>query len=531
MDLVMGGPPGVSPGVLLNEGGTRFALAPALPLPPVSHRPQPMVLGWKQGGGRMLLLSTTPNYEDSTTNGSLLIVHDPQAGKVTEALRSRPGSVGPVALGDVDGDGDLDLFVGTRVIPGHYPMSGPSFLYRNENGRFLPDTTNTALLRHAGMVNAALFTDLDGDGQLELVLAIEWSSIRVYHNEHGRFSEATERWGLRELRGWWNGLCAVDIDGDGRMDLVASNWGRNTKYQRHLHHPLRIHRVHLSAEASVPVETYQDLGVAKEVPWAPWDSLSVVIPSLRERFDSYRSYSQAGILEILGQEPNPAMTWSADTLDSMLFLNRGDRFDPVALPDEAQFAPAFGVCAADFNGDGWMDVFLAQNFFGTPSETSRYDGGRGLLLLGEGAGKLRPASGMQSGVIVNGQQRGAAVADFDADGRTDVALAEHGGRLRIFHNRLARPGLRVVLIGPPGNPDGIGVWLRLGSGGAFGAAQEVHAGGGFLSLDSPVLVLHHSLPPDQLAIRWPGHLAKVLSLPRGAAEISVAVDGEVNVIK
>ena len=145
----------------------------------------------------------------------------------------------------------------------------------------------------------------------------------------------------------------------------------------------------------------------------------------------------------------------------MLFLNRGDHFDAVPLPPEAQLAPAFSVNVADFNGDGHEDVFLSQNFFATQPETPRLDAGRGLLLLGDGTGRLSAAPGEESGIKVYGEQRGAAFCDYDADGRIDLVVTQNGAETKLYHNVGGKPGLRVKLRGPAGNPRGLGAQLRL----------------------------------------------------------------------
>src|SRR5262249_26205378 len=150
----------------------------------------------------------------------------------------------------------------------------------------------------------------------------------------------------------------------------------------------------------------------------------------------------------------------ANELRSMIFFNRGDHFEAVALPVEAQWAPVFGITVADFDGDGLEDVLLAQNFFGTPSEGWRQDAGRGLLLKGDGTGGLKPVAGQESGIRVYGEQRGCAAGDYDRDGRVDLVVTQNGESTRLLHNLGAKPGLRVRLRGPATNPSGIGAVLR-----------------------------------------------------------------------
>src|SRR5439155_9152414 len=125
---------------------------------------------------------------------------------------------------------DLDLFVGGRVIPGRYPEAAPSFLYRQEQGHWIPDEANNAVLAKVGLVSGAVWSDLDSDGFPELILACEWGPVRVFHNRSGTLEEVTETLGLSNYTGWWNGVTTGDLDGDGRPDIIASNWGLNNPY-------------------------------------------------------------------------------------------------------------------------------------------------------------------------------------------------------------------------------------------------------------------------------------------------------------
>jgi enediyne biosynthesis protein E4 len=172
-------------------------------------------------------------------------------------------------------------------------------------------------------------------------------------------------------------------------------------------------------------------------------------------------------------------------------------------------------------------VFLSQNFFAVEPETSRYDAGRGLLMKGDGRGGLQPIAARESGITVYGEQRGAAAADFDADGRVDLVVAQNAAETRLFKNLGARPGLRVRLKGPAGNPRGIGVQMRVKHGDTLGPVREVHAGSGYWSQDSAVQVLATGDSPAQLWLLWPGGKTFTVNLPAHASEIQVSIDGKV----
>jgi hypothetical protein len=212
---------------------------------------------------------------------------------------------------------------------------------------------------------------------------------------------------------------------------------------------------------------------------------------------------------------------AAATLATTVFLSRKDHFEAIALPAEAQFAPTFGLAVADFDGDGREDVFLAQNFFAFRLEESRLDSSRGLLLRGDGKGGFAPVPGQLSGIKVHGEQRGAAVADFNHDGRADLVVTQNANATRLFKNSSARPGLRVRLQGPPGNPDGVGAALRLKFTGGYGPVREVRAGGGYWSQDSSRALLAAPVPPAAIEVVWPGGKRTEQAVDSQADEITV----------
>jgi hypothetical protein len=207
----------------------------------------------------------------------------------------------------------------------------------------------------------------------------------------------------------------------------------------------------------------------------------------------------------------------ATTFDHLLLLNRDGKFEVRSLPGIAQLAPAFAPVVGDFDGDGNEDLFLAQNFSPTEIEVPRFDAGAGLLLLGDGRGGFRPLSIAQSGIRVLGDQRGAAASDYDGDGRLDLAVSQNGALTTLWHNRGAKPGLRVHLNAGRDNPNGIGAHLRVGN----GPAREIRAGSAYWSMDDPTTVL--SLPANaaELWVRWPGGAEQRVLLSPGQREITV----------
>ncbi|PYJ81027.1 MAG: hypothetical protein DME22_22255, partial [Verrucomicrobia bacterium] len=529
-DLIVGSGRGGTLAVFRNDGHGGFILLPGPALGASTTRDQTSVLGWDQAPGRPALLIGSASYEDGLTNGAVVRQYDCATRTISDSLFGEASSTGPLALADVDGDGDLDLFVGGRVISGRYPEPASSLFFRNDGGTLRLDAEASLALAKVGLVSGAIWTDLDGDGLPELALACEGGPIRIFRYQQGKFREATTQLGLGKYPGWWNSVTAGDIDGDGRLDLVAGNWGRNTKYQSHLGESLHLYYGDLYGDGVVElIEAYYDRDRKKIVPWRDWETLSGSFPFIKERYDSFTAFSAAGVSDFLGSRLARMKDQVVTTLDSMVFLNRGDHFEPQPLPMEAQWSPVFGIVVGDLDGDGNEDIFVSQNFFAVSSDTSRYDAGRGLWLKGDGRGGLKAIQGQASGLKIYGEGRGAALCDYDHDGRLDLVVGQNGNTTRLYRNVGARAGLRVRLKGPPGNPYAVGAVVRLiEANGRCGPAHEVHAGGGYWSQDSPSLVLAASGEPKALAVQWPGGASVTVPVPRGTREIVVAPDGKVD---
>jgi hypothetical protein len=374
-----------------------------------------------------------------------------------------------------------------------------------------------------GLVSGAVFSDLDLDGDPDLVLACHWGPVRVLRNDQGTFKDATEEFGLAKFTGLWNGVATGDFDGDGRPDIVAGNWGLNTRWKATEEHPLKLYYGDLDGNGIIDmVEARFDQGLKKEVPIRTMKSVGPALPFVPEKMQTYAKYGSSSVQEIYGEALAKAEVHQVTTLATTLFMNRGGKFEAKRLMAEAQFTPAFGICIGDFDGDGKEDVFLSQNFFATNPEMPRSDAGRGLLLKGDGQGNLAPVPGQVSGIKVYGEQRGAAVTDFDQDGRLDLAVTQNAAETKLYRNRSAKPGARVIVRNAAGEP-AVGASVRV-TGQGISLFREIQLGSGFYSVNGLATIVPHG---TDLVVRFSDGKTVSTKVAAGAKMITISADGNV----
>jgi hypothetical protein len=266
--------------------------------------------------------------------------------------------------------------------------------------------------------------------------------------------------------------------------------------------------------------------------------LDRILPELAGPFPTHQLFAQATLREILGSRYGNGPNLQVTELRSGIFLNRERsdrtlRFEWMPLPREAQLAPAFSVNVGDFDGDGFEDLFVSQNCFSAAPEDvsaeafTRNDSGRGLWLQGNGHGLFTAIDGGRTGITVYGEQRGAALADFNHDGRVDVCVSQNSGPTKLYMNTSAKQGLRVTLHGGPGNPDAVGAQLRvLYAHDRRGPCRGVTAGTGYWSQDAATQVLGCAEEPVALWIRWPGGKEQTVPVEKGQWDVPVAFKDE-----
>ncbi|MBM3847464.1 MAG: VCBS repeat-containing protein, partial [Verrucomicrobia bacterium] len=461
-----------------------------------------MALMWK--GGVSGLCVASASYQETSSSPPPTLELFPEAPR-TSPLPALHSSASITALADIDGDGDLDLFVGGRVVGGRYPEPASSAIHRYDSGTWVLDETNAKALTGFGLVTGGLWSDLDGDGDPDLAVTCEWGTVRVLLNQGGVLKESTQELGFAGHSGWWNGLAGGDFDGDGRMDLVAANWGLNGRHALDSSNGVRVYHGDYDGDGTVDMlEASFEPGRST---WVPERDLLVIgkaLPFVRDTFSTHAAFSRASIADVLGGRASSAgAPLAARYFETTLWLNRGGRFEPQPLPMEAQMSPVFGISVADMDGNGTEDLFLTQNFFGTHAQAFRSDAGRGLVVLGDGKAGFRTLRASESGVSLVGEGRGVAACDFDGDGKVDVAAAMNGAETIVYRNVSKNAGIRVRVNAGTNNPGGIGVQLRAFSEEEWGPVRELRSGSGTGSQDSLIQVLHRPGRITRIQARWP----------------------------
>lgn len=495
------------------HGGGRYELFQGRSLIPDSlHGDMAGVLVVSLGNGRTRIMVGEARYE-YVSDSSWIHIYDIESDTEEVQHQKLPfgrAAPGPLSVADIDQDGDLDLFAGGHFIPGRYPISADSRIYLHEKDSYRFSTELSAPLRKLGRINGSVFGDLNEDGYTDLVLATEWGPVQVLVGSSKGFTDRTESLGLAPYRGWWRGVALGDFDGDGALDIVASNAGWNHRYGRSTRVRLLYGDFHANGRVSM-LEAFQDPETQTYRPSRMLTDLMPILVPTQMRISSHREFSTARVQELLPPSVGSVQTLETTTYASGIFLNRGERFEYLPLHPIAQHSAGISPAVLDANMDGNEDIVLSQNWFAYPISTPRQDAGRGLLLLGKGDGTFRPAD--RSGLEVYGEGRAVSVGDFDGDDRDDIAFAQYGGPVLVYRRKSGPKGISIQF---HDTVEAVGTVLRVVySDNSRGAARIVTAGSGYWSQNALAANLGlREGKPVAIEVIWPGQAStRVRLLP------------------
>jgi hypothetical protein len=303
-----------------------------------------------------------------------------------------------VKSSDIDNDGDLDLFVGTRMVPGQYILPASSYLLLNENGKLRQASEEIApSLKNLGMVTEAVFSDIDQDNDEDLIIVGEWMEITVLINTNGTFNNASSQYGLNDTRGMWWSITASDLDNDGDDDYIIGNLGKNNKFKATKQHPFKVYANDFDDNGTndiVLAKFYKD----DYVPMRGRECTSQQMPYVADKFKDYESFASSTLIDILPEDKvDDAIVYEISNFESIVLINDNGQLIRKALPNEAQVSPIKASLVKDINNDGYLDILLVGNHYGVEVETTRYDAGHGSLFLGDGQNNFKYISPIESG--------------------------------------------------------------------------------------------------------------------------------------
>jgi hypothetical protein len=344
-----------------------------------------------------------------------------------------PASTVCVDDADIDGDGDQDLVTGARVKPFSYGFPGDGYILKNDGkGNFTDITSQVApALKNIGMITGITWADIDNDNDEDLVVVGEYMPVSIFINSNGKFESQPAISGLENTSGWWHTIEKADLDGDGDIDFVIGNHGKNSFFKASIDRPVTLYVNDFDRNGSLDHILCRFNG-DKSYPVVFKDDLVAQIPSLRNKYQSFYSYRDQGVEDIFGAEAlDEAYSLKVVNFATSIMINDGSgKFTLRELPAEAQFAPVYAILIRDFDGDGFMDILLGGNQYNSKPEVGIYDGSYGITFKGDGKGNFKTLSYNESGFFVKGQIRD--IEEISIGNRTHILVAVNSGELKIF---------------------------------------------------------------------------------------------------
>jgi len=333
-----------------------------------------------------------------------------------------------ITKGDFDNDGDLDIFIGGRIVPGKYPLPATSTLLENRKGKFINVTEKIApQLEKLGLVTDATFSDYDSDGDLDILIVGEWMGLTVMENNQNEFSKKS----FEDITGigWWYNINAADFNNDGHIDYFLGNLGTNNKFGANKEKPFHVFCDDFDNSGNLDIVLSKEKQ-GKFLPVRGRECSSQQMPFIKEKFPTYKSFAEADLSSIYGQDKlTGALHYTANNFKSTVLINNGTGgFKSIDLPVEAQFGPTLCSEVLDLNNDGHLDIVAAGNIYNSEVETLRYDSSKGYVLLGDGNGNFHHDD--NSGFKVDGNVKDMAVMKVGS--KNMILVATNNGPVESF---------------------------------------------------------------------------------------------------